>query len=343
MSIAATTDVREGEIVRFLADAGWGRAERRAMGADWSARRYERLRLDGRNAILMDAPGPAAAQVPPFLRVGAILADLGLSAPSVLAADPPRGLLLLEDFGDRPYSALLDAGVEPWLPLYERATDVLVAVHRRFDPAAAPDLPRYRGLFLEQVMLFADAYAPAALGRKLEERERAGLVDAWRAVLEGAYAVPDSLLLRDYHPGNLMDLAGRDGVRACGVLDFQDAGVGPVTYDLLSLLEDARRDVPENIRTAMTERYLTAFPGLDRGAFAASYAVMGAQRHARIVGRVAELAAASSARQLDFLPRVWGQLKAKLAEPALAPLRAWVDTHLPPDGAIPRILGDASR
>ncbi|HYC03358.1 MAG TPA: phosphotransferase [Azospirillaceae bacterium] len=347
MSTAALQEPRETEIIRFLAGIGWGRALRRAMGADWSSRRYERLEMDGRRAILMDAPGAAAAQVPPFVQIGGILSGLGLSAPVIYGADEPAGLLLLEDFGDATYAAMLDGGAVPALPLYERATDVLVALHRGFRDEGG--LPLYdKGLFLEQVMLFADAYVPAAIGRPLGESDRRALADAWAAVLDDAFGVPDSLLLRDYHPGNLMHLEGRPGVASCGLLDYQDAGIGPVSYDLLSLLEDARRDVDPTIQAAMVARYLDAFPALDRAAFGRSYAVLGAVRHARIVGRVAQLAeaqraAGGSARQLGFLPRVWGQLTAKLSDPALAPVRAWVQTHLPPDGAIPQILGVSGR
>ncbi|QJE74296.1 phosphotransferase [Aerophototrophica crusticola] len=331
--------VRDQEITRFLAASGWGGAGRQAMGADWSSRRYERLTRAGATAILMDAPGPAAAQVPPFVRVCSLLRGAGLSAPEIFAEDAPAGLLLLEDYGDATFASLLEGGVDPW-PLYAVATDVLAHLHARFEVGSAPDLPRYdSALFRSQVMLFADAYLPAAAGAALAEGKREALAAAWDAVLPPALSVPQGLLLRDYHPGNLMQLP-RAGVRGCGLLDVQDAGIGPVSYDLLSLLEDARRDVPPAIQAAMVERYLAAMPNLDRQDFAASYAVMGAVRHARILGRVAQLAAGGrSARQLAFLPRVWGQFAAALSHPALAPVAGWVRSHLPADGAVSRILG----
>lgn len=335
---------RDQTITAFLATAGWGAAARRPMGADWSSRRYERLARGADRAILMDAPGEAAGQVPPFIRICALLRGVGLSAPLPYADRAEDGLLLLEDYGDDSFAALLQRGDDPW-PLYRLATDVLVRLHDRFDTtaamAAAPGLPRYdAALFRDQVMLFADAYVPAARGRALARTARAALAAAWDAVLPAGLAVPDSLLLRDYHPGNLMLLPERPGVEACGLLDVQDAGLGPIAYDLLSLLEDARRDVAPEIQTAMLERYRAARPAVDATAFAASYAVMGAVRHARILGRVAQLAAGGgSARQLAFLPRVWGQFAAKLDSPALAPVAAWVADHLPADGAVVRILG----
>jgi aminoglycoside/choline kinase family phosphotransferase len=332
---------REEVIERFLAGAGWAGARRRVMGADWSSRRYERLDMNGERAILMDAPGPAAAQVPTFMRIADLLRGVGLSAPRLFAASARDGLLLLEDFGDETHAALLEAG-EPAEPLYLGAVSVLIRLHQAL-PEPPADLPRFDvARFRDQVMLFADAYMPAALGRPLPDPAREQLAAAWDAVLPQAFGVPDRLLLRDFHPGNLMRLAGRRGVAAVGLLDFQDAGIGPVSYDLVSLLQDARRDVPDGIVQVMTRLYLDAFPGLDRDAFHRSSAVMAAVRHARIIGRVAELAAGGMARQLDFMPRVWGQLERCLADPALAPVRDWIETHLPADRGLHRVMGHAA-
>ncbi|MBB6253607.1 aminoglycoside phosphotransferase family protein [Nitrospirillum iridis] len=335
------TPPRETVIRQFLERSGWGTARRRPMGADWSARRYERLALPGKGdgnggggatAILMDCRDMvAASQVPPFVQIAGLLRDCALSSPVILAGDEPQGLLLIEDFGDDDYARLLDGGDVPWGPLYEVATDVLVALHQRFIPATAPDLPRYdMGLFRDQVMLFADAFAPAVRGGTLPAGAWDALAEAWEGVLPAALTLPPSLLLRDYHPGNLMRLAGRSGVAACGLLDFQDGGIGPRAYDLVSLLEDARRDVPADLRQAMTRRYLAAFPGIDETAFAASTAILGAVRHARILGRVAQLAEATTgAPQLSFLPRVWGQFTGAIRHPALSPIAHWVERHLP--------------
>lgn len=339
--------MREGEIIRFLADAGWQGATRTAMGADWSTRRYERLsQATGQppSAILMDAEGAGAAQVPPFIQVCDLLRGCGLSAPAILAAAPGQGLLLLEDYGDDSFARLLEDGADPW-PLYRVATDVLIHLHDHFrrDQPGAVGLPRYDlALFSAQVSLFGDAYFQAA-GQPLTAPSRTALDAAWRAVLESVLGLlPVSLLLRDYHPGNLMWLPDRDGARACGLLDVQDAGIGPVSYDLLSLLEDARRDVSPDIQAAMRDRYLTARPGVEPDAFNASYAVMGAMRHARILGRVAQLCAqGGSRRQLAFLPRVWGQFAHAIRHPLLAPVATFMAEHLPPDGAVGHILDQA--
>ena len=140
-----------------------------------------------------------------------------------------------------------------------------------------------------------------------------------------------SLVLRDYHIDNLMLLDGRDGVAACGLLDFQDAVIGPVTYDLVSLLEDARRDVPEDLAAAMRERYLAGFPDLDRAAFDASYAVLGAQRNCKIVGIFTRLCLRDGKPlYLEHIPRVWRLIEQDLRHPALAPVASWLDRHIPP-------------
>lgn len=340
--------MREDQIKGLLAGAGWGGADRVAMGADWSTRRYERLTRQGTaptSAILMDADGAGAAQVPPFIQICALLRQCGLSAPEPYAATPDQGLLLLEDFGDDSFARLLEGGADPG-PLYRLATDVLIHLHDRFrlDQPGAAGLPRYDlALFSAQVRLFGDAYFPAA-GQPLGEAARAALDAAWRVVLESVLGLlPVSLLLRDYHPGNLMWLPARAGVRACGLLDVQDAGIGPVSYDLLSLLEDARRDVDPDIQMAMRARYLNARPGIEPAAFNASYAVMGAVRHARILGRVAQLCSqGGSARQLAFLARVWGQFAQSLRHPLLAPVADFVANHLPADGAVGHILDQAA-
>jgi aminoglycoside/choline kinase family phosphotransferase len=147
-----------------------------------------------------------------------------------------------------------------------------------------------------------------------------------------ARAVPSTLVLRDYHVDNLMLLEGRSGIAAVGLLDFQDAVIGPVTYDLVSLLEDARRDVPEELAAAMLAHYLASFPALDRDAFAASYAVLGAQRNCKIVGIFTRLCVRDGKPiYLQHIPRVWRLIARDLRHPALAPMASWLNRHIPPE------------
>jgi aminoglycoside/choline kinase family phosphotransferase len=328
---------RAETISSFLSTHGWGTAARTPLAGDASARRYLRLARGDERAILMDSPNPAE-DVVPFIAIADILRRLGLSAPEIKAAQPGDGLLLLEDFGDGTFTRLIAQGTDP-AELYSLAVDALAVIHRDFrsDQATAIDLPRYDAdLFIDQVMLLADVYVPAALGRAATAAERTEFEQAWRATVPKAMEIGTSLLHRDYHVDNLMRLSNRPGPAACGLLDFQNAGLGPISYDLVSLLEDARRDVPAPIAAAMLDHYLSSFPTLDRDAFHRSYAVLGAVRHTRIVAVFARLHLSHGRSEyLQHLPRVWRLLEAKLAEPALAQLRDWFDRTLPPQGRAP--------
>ncbi len=315
----------------FVADAGWGSADRHLLAADASFRRYYRLGQHDHTAVLMDAP-PEFEDVHPFIKVARLLSDLGCSAPAILAADAARGLVLLEDFGDDTYTRLIANGGDE-AALYGLAVDVLTHLHGRFDPVAEQDsLPPYddRRLLAEAALL-VDWYLPAVRAVPTSQALRREYLALWRDILPQARRAPDSLVLRDYHVDNLMRLKQRRGVGACGLLDFQDAVIGPVSYDLVSLLEDARRRVAATLRERMLARYLAAFPALDRAAFAASYAVLGAQRSAKIIGIFTRLSRRDRKPQyLAHIPRVWRWLEGDLEHPALASLRAWFDHHVPP-------------
>jgi len=317
----------------LLSRHGWGEARRHALAGDASARRYERLTApDGGTIIFARSPSPYT-DIVPFIKVGGVLERLGFSVPAILAAEAEQGLMLVEDFGDDTFSRRLDAGDDAQ-GLYGLAVDTLIELHRRFRPVdgAGLALPYFdAAMFIDQVMLFADTWLPLAFGRPASPGERAALEAAWWQVVPGACRVPSSLLLRDYHVDNLMLLPSRHGIRACGLLDFQNAGLGPVTYDLVSLIEDARRDVPTTLGNAMTERYLAAFPDLDRDTFLSSADVLAAIRHTRIIGIFARLAVQENrCSYLRYLPRVWHWLEGRLARPALAPVAAWFKSNLGP-------------
>ncbi len=320
---------RAAVISAFLEGAGWAGATRRPLAGDASFRRYVRLALGDRKAMLMDAP-PPREDVRPFVAIARHLARLGYSAPRVLAEDGQAGLLVIEDLGDATYTSELARGADE-AALYTLAVDLLIDLHR--NPAAARiDVPPYDDRrLLDEAALLTDWYLPAVQGRETPPAVRAAYLDLWREAFVAARRVPDTLVLRDYHVDNLMVVAGREGLAACGLLDFQDAVIGPVSYDLVSLLEDARRDVPASLALAMVARYLAAFPSLDPAAFAGSYAILGAQRSAKIIGIFTRLFARDGKpRYLHHIPRVWRLLEGDLAHPALAPVRAWFDAEVPP-------------
>jgi aminoglycoside/choline kinase family phosphotransferase len=320
---------REQQIEAFLTSVGWADAERRPLAADASFRRYDRLARDGASAVLMDAP-PPMENVAAFHAVQQRLLALGLSAPRPLGLDSEAGFLLLEDFGDRTFTRALSEGADE-AALYRLATDVLIALHRRLPGRPAELAPYDDRRLLEEALLLPDWYFEAATGQPPSAAQRDGYIEAWRTVLPLARAVPECLVLRDYHVDNLMVLEGRDGVAACGLLDFQDALAGPSTYDLVSLLEDARRDISQDIVEEMLARYLGAFPALDRAAFETSYAILGAQRSAKILGIFTRLSRRDGkADYLKHIPRVWRLLARDLSHPTLAAVKAWFDRELPP-------------
>ncbi len=321
---------RAARIAQFLTEAGWANVEPKPLAADASFRRYYRMCRDGQSAVLMDAP-PPHENVRAFHEVQRLLRDLGFSAPRAICVDESAGLMLLEDLGDRTFTRALAEGADEGA-LYRLAVDLLIALHGRLKPEQGEGLPPYDDArLLEEAVLLTDWYLPA-LGRTPVASARDAYLEAWRSVFPVARGVPETLVLRDYHVDNLMVLEGREGTDACGLLDFQDAVRGPLTYDLVSLLEDVRRDVSADLVAELRERYLAGMPSLDRAAFEASYEVLGAQRNAKIIGIFTRLCRRDGKPQyLRHIPRTWRLLEAELAHPALAPVKAWFDREVPRD------------
>ena len=315
----------------FLEAAGWRGAVPTPLAADASFRSYYRVRRGRRSAVVMDAPPPHEA-VGPFAAVAAMLRDLGLSAPEVLAENRAEGFLLIEDFGDDTYTRLLRGGAdEP--TLYALAIDTLVALQRAAAATGCPDLPPYDiERLLGEAALLADWYMPSVLGAPASPALREEYLALWRAVLkEVAAPSRPTMVLRDFHVDNLMLLPSRAGVRGCGLLDFQDAVLGSPAYDLVSLLEDARRDVSPGLRKAMTERYLAAVPAPDQASLHTSAAILAAQRNCKILGIFTRLwKRDGKPGYLVHIPRLWRLLEADLRHPALTGIERWIDRHLPP-------------
>lgn len=309
----------------FLAAHGWEGAAILPLAGDASFRRYFRVLGEGRQAVLMDAP-PPHEDPRPFVAVAEWLRARGLTAPAILARDLDQGLLLIEDFGDARLREALDAAPHAEADHYAGITDLLVRLHR--EPAMA-GLPVH-GLaqWLDEVELFIDWYCPA-LGLDVD---RPGFRAAWEQLLAPVEAdgLPRVTVLRDYHAENIMLVAGREGIAHYGLLDFQDARVGHPAYDLASVLEDARRDVPARVEAAMLDRYVAATGGGE--AFRAAYWALAAQRNTRIVGVFVRLwKRDGKPGYRRFQPRMWGLLERDLVHPALVPVRQWFDANVPAD------------
>lgn len=319
----------------FLHRAGWGDAVRSPLAGDASNRRYERLG-GKRRAVLMDAPPDKGEDVRPFAALACWLRDQGFSAPEVLAADADAGFLLLEDLGDALYTRIAAAEPEKETLIYAAAIDLLVELSERAPtveiacPYAAHTVPPYdEGVLLREAQLLTEWWAPhAGAGISADQAaEYAALVT------ESCQPVADrreALVLRDFHAENLIWLPERNGSARVGLLDFQDALSGAPAYDLVSLLEDARRDTSPDLQRAMIERYLAARPGLDREAFLQDYATLGAQRNLKIIGIFARLCLRDAKpAYLAHIPRVWGHLQRDLSHPHLRRLRDWIERWSP--------------
>ena len=307
----------------FLAQVGWGQAAVVPLAGDASFRRYFRVIDGARRAVLMDAP-PPHEDPRPFIALAEHLTEKGFAAPRILARDLDEGLVLIEDFGDLRVKEHVEDQPEAERDVYRRAVDLLAALHRL--PAA--DVPPYdRAVYQREAGLLTQYYCPA-VGLQVDEE---GYVRAWDMVLPivEQSSSPVVTVLRDYHAENIMLIDGTAS-HGLGLLDFQDALAGHPAYDLVSLLQDARRDVPPALEAAMLDHYRAiANPPAD---FDTAYAVLGAQRNAKIIGIFTRLwKRDGKPRYLSYLPRMWDLLERDLAHPALAPVAEWFAANVPPD------------
>lgn len=355
---AAQAIVRRLAALRaFLEKSGAMQATRKRMAGDASTRSYARLVHDGNSTILMNSPARSdphliyggksylaavhlADDIVPFVAIGTALHERGLSVPGIYQTDLDEGFLICEDLGHEGVAT----GTPP-APVEERygaAADALVMLHRNPLPRLVPveGRPPYAipafdiEAMLIEVSLLLDWYLPDR-GVELPEAARSEFFVIWRELLERALAVPSTWVIRDYHSPNLIWLSERQGLARVGVIDFQDAVLGPPAYDVVSLAQDARVDVPETLEIALVSRYVRGRrhddPSFDPAAFAESYAMMSAQRNTRLLGVFSRLNRRDG--KPDYLrhqPRIWTYLHRALAHPSLADIRGWLARHVPP-------------
>lgn len=302
----------------FLIRSGWGGAVVTPVAGDASFRRYFRIRCaKNGQAILMDAP-PPHEDPRPFINVAEYLLAHRFRAPQIFARDLESGMVLIEDFGDRRMREHLDDHPEDEISTYRNAIDVIIRLSRQ--PIAGLD-PYDLAAYMREVRLLTEWYMPA-MGLTWSQ---ADFDQVWTDMLVHVAHLHDVTVLRDYHAENIMLLD--DGEQ--GLIDFQDALVGHPAYDLVSLLQDARRDVSPELEVAMLKYYRNA--ANVSGDFDHHYALLGAQRNTKIIGIFTRLWKRDGKdRYLSFLPRMWGLLERDLEHPALAPLKAWFDANIPP-------------
>ncbi len=348
------------DIDRFLFDAGWGKAWRQFAQGDASSRTYTRLSKTDNKALLMDAPrhpdGPPirddrpysaiahlAEDVRPFVAIANALKNEGYSTPEILASDLEKGLLLIEDFGDKQFGALISSSAS-MAPLYEAATRLLADLSRKTPPDSLPlpDGSSYRLPFYNleaysiELELLLDWFWPTVKKETAPLELRRHYLDLWQEVLMPVFAQSNNWALRDVHSPNLILLEKRTGLDRVGLIDFQDAQRGHAAYDLVSLLQDARVSVPAELESHCLDLYLSLVkqgnPDFDEAAFLASYATLGAQRNTKILGIFIRLAKRDhKPAYLAHIPRVAAYLTRNLEHPALADLKNWYDEHIPLD------------
>lgn len=307
----------------FLATTSWSAAVRAPLAGDASNRCYERLTdaVTGETAVLMDAPPEKGEDITAFTYIARYLCDQGLSAPRILAEDTQHGFLLIEDLGDDLFARIIQQNKSLEMPLYEAATDVLVALHDAPMPELDPFGPR---LMAELVEIAFEKY-----GRNVNPNTITRFVDRFEDILRQTVVGDLVLVQRDYHAENLLWLPNRKGVARVGLLDFQAARAGHRAYDLVSLLQDARRDVPAGVEMQMIDRYVT-MSGVDEPGFRAAYTVLGVQRNLRILGVFARLSLDFGKPQyVELIPRVWDHIIRGLEHPALAPIADIVRDNMP--------------
>lgn len=295
------------------------------LPADASFRRYERIVTIDTTYILMDAP-PEKEPVQNFIKIANLLIKYGYSAPKIFYSDIDNGFLLLEDLGDNKYTKILennlmDSDLED--KVYKKAIDLLIDLHKQPLPTGVEEYSI--DLMISEALLFTKWYIPVFNGEEMDQKLEEEYIDIWKNLLPIANQLPNkSLILRDYHADNLMWLASREGLQKVGLLDFQDAVIGSPVYDIVSLLEDLRRDVNDELADSMIIRYLDANPNITRKDFLAIYSILGAQRNCKIIGFCARKTLRDNdSSYLKMLPRMWKYIAKDLKHPLLLPLKNW--------------------
>lgn len=323
LSLSRDQNARLRDLLLTLGMEHWAPSP---LTADASQRRYVRMTHGTQSAMLMIAPPPLenAAQ---FCRVAEHLRACDLRAPRILAADEAHGFVVIEDFGDDTLSRLLDSGADP-APLYGMVIDALAALHQHPSATRAPLSTYHRDQMIEEMALFAAWFVPEVAGRRPDRNAPDALRAAWRDVLTGLPAARPTLILGDYHVDNIMQVGAGHSVVNCGLLDFQDASIGPQAFDVMSLLEDARRDVDPALSRCLLSRYRQAMGQAVDPNFDLWFDVLAAHRHMRILGVFVRLARRDA--KPAYLRHVWRvarQLNSHRGCPELAPIYAWLDAH----------------
>ncbi|MBQ7412710.1 MAG: phosphotransferase [Alphaproteobacteria bacterium] len=314
---------REEALNNFLKQHNWDQAERIVLAADASARTYDRLIKKSQTAILMNSPLSERPDL--FVMIDKLLQKTGVHVPNILAADMENGFLLLEDFGDNTFTRLLNNGTDE-LDLYRKGIDALIQIQNNVQ--LPPDgIAEYTAKRLMNGVLFLpNWFGQYAIPGGINDKAKQEFIDIWTPLIQKIMTLPQNIVLLDYHADNLMITPTGD----CGILDFQDACIGPVTYDLMSLLEDERRNVPASVRQNLIEHYFAGCPAYDTPAVRETLSLVAMQRHTRVIGIFMRLFLRDKKEKyLKMIPFVWELVERHLDEPVFADYKVWLDRYIP--------------
>lgn len=320
----------QAQRAEFIKNAGWSGASEAPVGEDWSQRKFFRIEKSGRTAIVMhavpdnDPRSTPGHKLQDFVTISSYLQKLGLSAPKVYAQDLRQGLLLVEDFGSQDFASLIGQGKDRERDIYLLASKTLAHLYSKTEFIAI-DLPDYyAGHVHKGRQRVVDWYLPAVRGRANSDGLVGDYLSVWKQIEKTLPQVKRRMLHGDFHPGNLMWLPDRTGIEQTGLIDFQGAMMGPAPYDLVNLLDDARREVPDDLRQECLAKFVEGIAAEDREAFLAWYPVLATQFHCRVIGQALKLAIRDGKeRLLTIIPILQRHLIRDLATPQLKPLKDW--------------------
>lgn len=321
---------RAAQRQEFINTIGWGDATQQILFADAGSRGYVRLNKDGKSAMLMDMPFKFL-KLEEFILIGDVLKKAGVRSPEIYNVDLEKGFALIEDFGDRVYTSLYDTGVDK-KPYFEKAVDVLIQMQQNIDLTPLEGkLQNDIDWFMLEVGSFTDWYLPGRTGFETAPDLAADYKMMWQRVLNDMPPLPKMLTMMDYHAPNLLDIEGETGVQSVGVIDFQDGVLTSPAYDVMSLLEDDRRDLEPEIRAHILNRYFDAMGSTyDRETFELHLAILGAQRHAKNMGNFVRIVVQKHQdRFMDYLPVATQWFHQAIQHPELERVRKWFDKNCP--------------
>lgn len=325
--------IRQEQMRLFVEENGWAGSETSLLVDQASFRRYYRLSKNGKTIVLLDSPNPNAPQerLPNVVSYSKILNDIGLRAPHVEAVDLEHGFALIEDFGDDVFSVAFDRG-EDKEEYLTRAMDALIHLHRNLDPAVMPQLGNALDYFTWENPYFTNWFWPAQHNHETPPDISAEYLSLWNKLLTEMPPIAPTMIMTDYHAPNLMALKDGSGIQSVGIIDFQDSILASPVYDVMSLLEDDRRDLDDAIGLKLRQRYKDAMKDkIDPELFDLHYAVLSAQRHAKNMGNFVRIAVQKNAPiWLTYIPVAtkWFD-RALHSHPYLAPMQKWFARHCP--------------